>query len=232
MDETLAQFAAQIDDHLGREAGFEQAVRDYRRHTDLAAALSARGELRAEIHARIERLIENKTALIDGQPIRRVRRGGQRRLVLRSEIVKQVNPGLWDASRSNARILSIKLALAGKPRIPRPPMTMTADVWAAYELTKKRCTAAKRAAETARLQLLTILDDVEDTWNGVPKLTSDGWTVGAQWQLRFSADKCKTLAERDEIDLSDMISVETAPLSTTYELVTSAVDEFDEIDGQ
>lgn len=231
MDVSLACFAGQIDEHLGRATGFAEAVATYRAQTDLGAVLDSRSALRTAVHARLDANIAAGAGFVDRCAVRAVRRGGTRRVSLKADLVRHELPGLWQVSRVAQLYLEVKHPLSRAPALAVPPMRTTAEAWAAYEQLKKRAAVAKKAADTARGTINAVLDEVAAVWDGGARVTSDGWTVGRREQLRFDAGLCRTLALQRGIDLTPVEQVVETVGHLVYVLV-SPDDDNDEDDGQ
>ena len=202
--ESLDEFAAQMDAHLGRPTGFADAVRDWRKHTDVANALDSRKPYRQAIHDKLDRYIGTDQAVVEGQPLQHRRVGGGTRRVLRSATVSKAHPELWAAARPALRIMAVKHHLAVVPTLRVPRMRTAAEAWAALKLAQTRATEARKAAEAAREVFLTAVDECADVWSGEPMLTADGWTVGINEQQRFNEALCRQLAQQRGIDLTKL----------------------------
>ncbi|QHB37801.1 hypothetical protein I5G63_gp060 [Mycobacterium phage Imvubu] len=202
MDETLEEFAAQMDAHLGRTTGVAEAVKNWRKHTDEANALASRGPYRQAIHDKLDAYIAADSAAVEGQPLGHRRVGGGTRTVLRSAAVSKAHPELWAAARPVMRIMAVKHHLAVPPTLRVPRMRTAAEAWAALKLAQTRATKAKAAANEARELFLAAVDECADVWDGSARLTADGWTVGVTEQQRFSEAVCRQLAQQRGIDLS------------------------------
>lgn len=218
MDVSLAQFAAQIDEHVGRETGFETAVRDYRKHADLSTAYGPQSEARRKVYAKLDAQIDAGSGYVAGRQILAVRRGAGVRRALRSSVVKQRRPELWDASRVTQRTLGIKYALAGTPNIVIPSMRTVAETWAAYEHVKRLTSASNANVALARERLRAVAEEVTDVWNGELRVTADGWTVGWSESEKFEAGRCRQVAEARGIDLTPLEVEEHVAGSLVYVL--------------
>lgn len=230
---SLTELAMFIDEHLNRTTGLEAAVRAYRTNTDTAAACAADQEMRRAIDAKLNKYIEirHNRLVTGGVFVLKVSGGGQR-VAVRASIVQRKYPDLWEASRINQRQMAVKFAYAEKPRIVIPAMNTAADAWRAYETVKDREKAAKALAERARLRIIEVIDDMIERhlWDGAPKVTTDGWSVGQRYLLRFNSDKCRKLAAERGIGLTEIETVEDIPERRTYRLIESAF-ESGEYDG-
>ncbi|AYD82057.1 hypothetical protein I5G60_gp63 [Mycobacterium phage Saguaro] len=232
-DVDMATLAAQMSEHSG-VGNVEGLIRDYRRYTDLAAALGTKAEVRQAVRAKLDRLIETPGgAWINGARLTKVTRGAKPRRVIRAAVVAQRAPQLWLASRKPTTVLDIKsgLALVGKQAVP--PMRTQAEAWKAYEQLNRRATDAKARADTAREQLRELFEAVADVWPLEQLyLTSDGWTLGRSQRLTFDAGRCRELAGSHGVDVAELEVEELSPMSTHYVLVDTSEGEADEIDGQ
>lgn len=204
MAETLDEFAAQMDAHLGRTTGFTEAVVAWRKHTDEVNALASRAAYRTAITDRLDRFIGTDQAVVQGQPVTHRRVGGGTRRVLRSAAVSKSHPELWAAARPVLRIMAVKHHLAIPPALVVPRMRTAAEAWAALKLAQSKATAAKAAADEARRLFMECVDECADVWSGDARLTADGWTVGVTEQQRFNEALCRQVAQQRGIDLTPL----------------------------
>ncbi len=228
MEETLDEFGAQIDAHLGRAAGFAEAVRTWRAATDLVNALSNRAAHRAAIATKLDGFIAGG-AVVDGKPLTTRAVGGGTRRVLRSAVVEAAHPTLWVAARVTRRVMSVKHPNSGAPELVVPPMRTAAEAWDALAVAKARARAARKDADEARSVVFGIIDATSRTWDGSPLLTADGWRVGVDYQTRFNEALCRELAAEQGIDLGVIEEDAASSVRVTY--VLGGVDVADEFDG-
>jgi hypothetical protein len=227
MEETLAEFAEQMDAHLGRATGFADAARDWRKYTDEANVLAPRGQYRTAIADRLDRFIGTDQAVVQGKPLQHRWVGGGTRRVLRSAAVSRANPELWEASRPTMRIMAVKHHLALPPVLAVPRMRTPAEAWEALRIAQTRATSARQAAADARAVFMAAVDDCADVWDGSRRVTADGWTVGVDPSQRFNEAVCRKLAEQRGIDLTPLEEETHSDGRLVYAVGEVIVDEFD-----
>lgn len=232
IDMTLVGLSAYVDERLGRAVGFAEAVVEWRKQSDLANALASTAAYRRAVAEKIERYTAMGHDHVAGQRV--VRRDTVRvTTTVRSAAVERAHPALW----SQARVLTRSMAITAPATSPVlvlsvPSMPTMAEAWRVHTLAVKRCTAAGNARDAAKDVLVEAIDGLSGEWDGTPRLTTDGWTVGMSEGLRFNAARCMELAVEAGIDLSAVAETKTS-VQTRYALVDNEIgDEYDEIDGQ
>lgn len=232
IDMTLAELSAYVDDRLGKAVGFEAAVREWRKQSDMANALASTAAYRRAVDEKIERYIAMGHDHVAGQRVMR-RTKAVVSTTVRSAAVERAHPALWAQSRSLVRSMSIAAPMVMPVLVLAvPSMPNMAEAWRIRALAVKRCTAAGNARDAARDVLVEAIDGLSGEWDGTPRATNDGWTVGVSEGLRFNAARCVELAVEAGIDLSAVVESKTTT-RTSYALVDNEIgDEYDEIDGQ
>lgn len=230
---SLTELAGFIDEHLGREAGLEAAVRGYRTNSDETTRWAAGGEIRRAIHAQLDTFIKigHNGLVTGGRFVCQVTGGGQK-AALRSSVIEQKNPDLWEASKVDVPRMAVKYAYTAKPKMFSPPMNMAADAWREYGRARERERAAKKAADRHRLHIIGIIDDMAelDLWDGALKVTTDGWSVGQLYVHQFNEKICYKLITDQGLNLRELQTLVDIPVKRKYVLITDAA-ESDEIDG-
>lgn len=229
MDETLAQFTAQIDAHVGRATGYADAVREWRTHSNMVAALASTADYRRAVDAKVQRFIDAGSAVVADKRLAVKTSGGGVKRALRSESVKAANPALWEASRPASKVVVVKHHLIVPPTLTVPPMRTAGEAWEVLTQARKRMTAAQHARDAARDIILDVLDEVSAVWDGTPRLTADGWAVGNTWRVQFNADRCARVAEKRGIDIDSLMVDVEVPVRRTFVLQgdDGGADEFD-----
>jgi hypothetical protein len=230
---TLDEFGTKADEHVGRVTGFADAVRAWRKHQDMAAALKTDGDYRMAISAKMDRFIASGSGVADGRRIIVRETGGRPTTVLRSPAVKAAKPELWHRAKVTTSQLVVKHSGAVVPKLSPPRMRTATEVWAAYELAKRRAKDASTAVAEARAVVLGTMAELVDIWDGAPLLTADDWTIGTIVSARFNEALCITIAREQDIDISGLWERTTTPVRRVYALESEGdgESERDEIDG-
>ncbi len=234
LDLTLHELCEQIDAHLGRATGIEEAVTAYRRFSDEAAALDNKDAFLTSLNEGLAAHLDAaKTPPMIGRArIERVPAKTYKTHRLSSELVKKTDYRLWVASG----VEEVRLAVKTSIELVAPPagtrFFSTQAAWRAREAALDRRRFCEQRRDAARDVLRAVFAEAAATWGGEALRTSDGWRLGWSSGARFSATRCSEIAKQRSIDLDPMKVWSTATRSVTFRLVEpDEFDEIDEIDG-
>ena len=234
--ETLAEFAAQLNDHAGRDVEFDALVRRLLiARQQLAQATEARKQLRAGLHiAYTEHGL--RTVGDTGYQLRLSQPGPATtyRTVMSAD-VKKADPAAWRRAQAVVSYVQVKASYAERQAVPTLEVPNTAALWnnpvaatvALKEAPVWKLMRGLRDTETETVERLDKLA-ADFGWDGLPLTFADGWTVGLR-RRQFSADHLAAV-DPEAFDRLAVTRVrQTVP--TLYVATLSQSDEAVDLDG-
>lgn len=240
--ETLAEFAASLDEHAGTQVGFVEMVRELWQTRsvikELAAARSALFDKIKAAHAEGARQVGDT-----GYELRSTSPSGETMTyrAVTSEACKRANVAAWTAAQVPVKFVQVKAP--GTEQVPLDDATEAAAMikaTAARLPLDKAVLAYKEHTAWQRLRDLKKAEvDAQDRleklaaefgWNGLPITFADGWTVGLK-RRQYSSEY---LAESNPEMFARLAVWKTRTLMPHVIVAKIAADndEIDEFDGE
>ncbi|AZS12712.1 hypothetical protein SEA_ANTONIA_66 [Mycobacterium phage Antonia] len=215
--ETLHEFDAALADYLGREAGFEAAVRELAAVRTDIARIEAR---RREIHDAMKKKFAGGVSIArpaGGAPVHlyttTVRQVRPR--AVPSAVIKKADPVLWEKAKTWKPFVTTKVPVSvsaaelglGEYRLPPAPYKATDSIDVLvqrYQSPVFDVLAGLREREKAAVFELNRIRETVGDWDGAAVTFADGWQVGVRrWQ--YDSDELKRVAP----DVWDSLAVES-----------------------
>lgn len=235
--ETLAEFCDQVDAHLGRRTGLEEAVREYRASSDRLSCVGSGTEYRKKLNRMMAAAMgDADEVVVLGERV--ARRVSAPRVVVKvsSAAAKKGNPELWD----RARVVRPRLNIVGDRtwtvQLPGFVPGAVDQVW--DEINRRRAEAAAytAAVDEARETINATLDACATVWDGTAVWTADGWKFGRTMTATYTESRFKELCEERGVRWRNFAEAVELPGREWFVSRGNAdedweSDEVDEIDG-